>query len=43
MLGFLLSAVNPKNLLMAAAAGVTIGTAGLTVGETRVVGRRLRA
>lgn len=29
-LGFLLSAVNPKNLLMAIAAGVIIGTAGLT-------------
>jgi len=33
VLGFLLSAVNPKNLLMAAAAGVIIGTGGLTVGE----------
>jgi threonine/homoserine/homoserine lactone efflux protein len=33
-LGFLLSAVNPKNLLMAIAAGVIIGTAGLTGGET---------
>ena len=32
-LGFLLSAVNPKNLLMAIAAGVAIGSAGLTVGE----------
>ena len=32
-LGFLLSAVNPKNLIMAAAAGITIGTGGLTVGE----------
>ena len=32
-LGFLLSAVNPKNLLMAIAAGVIIGTAGLTAGE----------
>lgn len=32
MLGFLLSAVNPKNLLMAAAAGVTIGSAELTFG-----------
>ncbi len=30
-LGFLLSAVNPKNLLMAAGAGVDIGTAGLDV------------
>jgi threonine/homoserine/homoserine lactone efflux protein len=32
-LGFLLSAVNPKNLLMAAAAGMTIGSAGLSVGS----------
>ena len=31
-LGFLLSAVNPKNLLMAAAAGVIIGSAPLSVG-----------
>jgi threonine/homoserine/homoserine lactone efflux protein len=31
-LGFLLSAVNPKNLLMAAAAGVAIGSAGLSLG-----------
>ena len=28
VLGFLLSAVNPKNLLMAAGAGVIIGTPG---------------
>ena len=33
VLGFLLSAVNPKNLLMAAGAGVLIGTAGLSGGE----------
>ncbi len=33
-LGFLLSAVNPKNLLMAAAAGVDIGDAALSVGST---------
>jgi threonine/homoserine/homoserine lactone efflux protein len=33
-LGFLLSAVNPKNLLLAAAAGVTIGSIGLSTGET---------
>jgi len=33
VLGFLLSAVNPKNLLMAVAAGEIIGTGGLTVGE----------
>ena len=32
-LGFLLSAVNPKNLLMAAGAGMTIGSAGLSVGS----------
>jgi len=33
VLGFLLSAVNPKNLLMAAGAGVIIGTSALTGGE----------
>lgn len=33
-LGFLLSAVNPKNLLMAAGAGVEIGSAGLEVWPT---------
>lgn len=32
-LGFLLSAVNPKNLLMAVAAGVAIGSAALSGGE----------
>ena len=37
-LGFLLSAVNPKNLLMAAGAGVTIGSAQLATGPTVVVG-----
>lgn len=31
-LGFLLSAVNPKNLIMAAGAGVTIGSSALGVG-----------
>ena len=31
-LGFLLAAVNPKNLLMGAAAGLAIGGAGLDVG-----------
>ncbi|GAA2074225.1 GAP family protein [Aeromicrobium tamlense] len=31
-LGFLLAAVNPKNLLMAAGAGVTIGSADLSAG-----------
>ncbi|MFB7892128.1 GAP family protein [Microbacterium sp. NPDC056044] len=36
-LGFLLSAVNPKNLLMAAAAGVDIGSAGLETGPIVVV------
>jgi threonine/homoserine/homoserine lactone efflux protein len=33
VLGFLLSAVNPKNLLMAVGAGLIIGTGGLSVGE----------
>lgn len=32
-LGFLLSALNPKNLIMGAGAGVTIGGAGLTTGD----------
>ncbi|WP_345065890.1 GAP family protein [Leifsonia kafniensis] len=32
-LGFLLAAVNPKNLLMGIAAGVSIGAASLSVGE----------
>jgi threonine/homoserine/homoserine lactone efflux protein len=36
-LGFLLSAANPKNLLLAVAAGAAIGSAGLTSGETAVV------
>ena len=36
-LGFLLSAVNPKNLLMAAGAGVAIGSAGLALGSVAVV------
>ena len=36
-LGFLLSAVNPKNLIMSAGAGVVIGSAGLPGGETTVV------
>ncbi|MGW9631827.1 GAP family protein [Agromyces sp. NPDC055520] len=36
-LGFLLSAVNPKNLLMAAGAGVIIGTGGLSGGEITLV------
>jgi len=36
-LGFLLSAVNPKNLLMAVGAGLAIGEEGLTVGEIVVV------
>jgi threonine/homoserine/homoserine lactone efflux protein len=35
-LGFLLSAVNPKNLIMAAGAGVVIGTGGLTIAEDAV-------
>ena len=32
-LGFLLSAVNPKNLIMGVGAGVSIGSAGLSVGN----------
>jgi len=36
-LGFVLSAVNPKNLLMGVGAGVDIGSAGLTVGEIVLV------
>ncbi|WP_313546211.1 GAP family protein [Leifsonia aquatica] len=36
-LAFILAAVNPKNLLLAAGAGVAIGTAGLSVGEDIVV------
>lgn len=35
-LGFLLSAVNPKNLAMAVAAGVAVGGAGLPAGEQTV-------
>lgn len=34
MLGFLLSGLNPKNLLMGAAAGVVIGSAGLSAGQS---------
>ncbi|MBW9094861.1 GAP family protein [Microbacterium jejuense] len=36
-LGFLLSAINPKNLLMAAGAGVDIGSAALETGEIVLV------
>ncbi len=36
-LGFALAAVNPKNLLMAAGAGVLVGTADLSTGEVAVV------
>ncbi|SFS13377.1 Threonine/homoserine/homoserine lactone efflux protein [Microbacterium sp. cf046] len=36
-LGFLLAAVNPKNLLMGAGAGVTIGSAGLAAGSIVIV------
>ncbi|MFE6996541.1 GAP family protein [Microbacterium sp. NPDC057659] len=36
-LGFLLSAVNPKNLLMTAGAGVTIGSASLSGGDITLV------
>jgi len=35
-LGFVLSAVNPKNLLMAVAAGATIGSGDISVGEEAV-------
>jgi threonine/homoserine/homoserine lactone efflux protein len=35
-LGFLLSAVNPKNLLMCVAAGVAIGSGGLSSGDEAV-------
>ena len=35
-LGFLLSAANPKNLLMAIGAGLVIGAGGLTPGEATV-------
>ncbi|MFF1571138.1 GAP family protein [Leifsonia sp. NPDC058292] len=34
VLGFLLSGLNPKNLLMGVAAGVAIGSGGLAVGES---------
>jgi threonine/homoserine/homoserine lactone efflux protein len=37
VLGFLLSAVNPKNLLMAASAGLVVGGANLTLGQTIAV------
>ncbi|MBN9631401.1 MAG: GAP family protein [Actinobacteria bacterium] len=36
-LGFVLAAVNPKNLLLAASAGVAVGTAGLSLGSTVLV------
>jgi threonine/homoserine/homoserine lactone efflux protein len=36
-LGFLLSAVNPKNLLLAISAGLIIGGAGLAVGQSVVI------
>jgi threonine/homoserine/homoserine lactone efflux protein len=36
-LGFLLAAVNPKNLLLAISAGVIVGGAGLAVGQMTVV------
>ncbi|MGX6509430.1 GAP family protein [Rhodococcus sp. SJ-2] len=36
-LGLVLSAVNPKNLLLCASAGVAIGTAGLSSGNATVV------
>lgn len=34
LLGFALAAVNPKNLLMGVAAGVAVGSGGLTIGES---------
>ncbi|MFF2052566.1 GAP family protein [Leifsonia sp. NPDC058194] len=37
VLAFILAAVNPKNLLLAAGAGVAIGTAGLSVGADVLV------
>lgn len=37
VLAVILAAVNPKNLLLAAGAGVAIGTAGLTTGEATIV------
>jgi threonine/homoserine/homoserine lactone efflux protein len=37
VLGFVLAAVNPKNLLLAASAGITIGTAGLSFGSATLV------
>jgi threonine/homoserine/homoserine lactone efflux protein len=36
LLGFALAAVNPKNLLMGVAAGVAIGSGGLTFGESAI-------
>lgn len=36
-LGFLLAGVNPKNLILGASAGVTVGSAGLEVGEIVIV------
>jgi threonine/homoserine/homoserine lactone efflux protein len=36
-LGFLLSAVNPKNLLLAISAGLIVGDAGLSFGTTAVI------
>jgi len=35
-LGFLLSAVNPKNLIMAVGAGTVIGSAGISAGEQTI-------
>jgi threonine/homoserine/homoserine lactone efflux protein len=37
VLGFLLSGLNPKNLLMGVAAGLAIGSADLSLGETTIV------
>ena len=37
VLGIVMSAVNPKNLLMAASAGLVVGGAGLTLGQIVIV------
>jgi threonine/homoserine/homoserine lactone efflux protein len=37
LLGFVLAAINPKNLLMGVAAGVAVGASGLPVGDQVVV------
>ncbi|WP_308467151.1 GAP family protein [Rathayibacter soli] len=37
VLGFLLAGVNPKNLIMAISAGVTVGAAALSIGSSTIV------